>query len=261
MATPLRSVFSGLADLVFAPVCLGCDGAIRPGSPGGATGRLVCGRCRSRLRPIPSPICERCGGPRPRTGRAPGPTCPDCDDWPTALRGARSAHLHAPPADRLVHQLKYRGWRALAEPMAASMARAGQPADALDAARIVVPVPTTAVRLRERGYNQAALLAEAYARRTGRTMRPLLQRISGASSQTTLQAAARGANVAGAFRVVPGAAHRIAGAALLLVDDVLTTGATAGECARTLVAAGARSVFAITYARTLDVRRLDTTWS
>jgi ComF family protein len=166
--------------------------------------------------------------------------------------------LH-PPADRLVHQLKYRGWHALAEPMAAHMATLTLPPDVEEEAHLVVPVPTTAARMRERGYNQAERLAAAYARRCGLTLRPLLERASAATTQTVLQPAARGANVAGAFRIRAGAAPEVAGAHLLLIDDVLTTGATAVECTRTLVAAGARCVSVITFARALDARRLTTT--
>ncbi|HEX7118590.1 MAG TPA: ComF family protein [Longimicrobiales bacterium] len=248
----MRRIVEGLLDLVYAPTCLGCDGPI---SPGDAV-RLVCRRCRSRLRPVPSPICERCGAPLLRTGRAPGPRCGECREWPAELRSARSAVVLAPPGDRLVHQLKYRGWHALARPLAERMAALPLPRDVAREASVVVPVPTTAARLRERGYNQAERLAREYARLTGRRMVEALERASAATTQTVLQPAARKANVAGAFRPAGRAAAAIAGAHCLLVDDVLTTGATATECSRTLVAAGARCVSIVTFARALDARRL-----
>jgi ComF family protein len=244
---------AALLDLVFAPVCLGCDAPI---SPGDAT-RLVCRLCRARLVTPPPPCCARCGAPRLRTGRAETQACPECAPWPPALAFARSACVLEPPADRIVHQLKYRGWSAAARPMAERMADLALPDDAARQASIVVPVPTTRSRLRERGYNQAELLARAYAQRTGRELRLLLERRSSAASQTILQPVARGANVAGAFRIA-GAAASFAGAHLLLVDDVLTTGATAVECARTLVAAGARCVSVVTFARAPTVRRVPT---
>lgn len=251
----MANLLSSLLDLVFAPVCLGCGGAIAPGDPA----RLVCRLCRSRLHPLPQPGCPRCGAPRLLTGRSAEPTCGECGQWPPALRAARSACLLHPPGDRLVHQLKYRGWQALAEPMAERMAALPLPADVDEEARIVVPVPTTAARRRERGYNQAELIARAFARRTGRELRLLLERTSAATTQTVLQPAARGANVAGAFRVTSLGAENVVGAHLLLVDDVLTTGATAAECARSLVAAGARCTSVITFARALDARRLTAT--
>jgi ComF family protein len=156
----------------------------------------------------------------------------------------------------LVHQLKYRGWKALATPMAERMAALALPQDSAEEARLCVPVPTTPTRRRQRGYNQAEVLARAFARMTGRRLAPLLERSPGGGSQTALQPIARRANVAGAFRVSAGAATSVRNAHLLLVDDVLTTGATATECATTLAAAGARCITLITFARALDARRL-----
>lgn len=249
----MRTLASALLDLVFAPICLGCDAPISPGD----AARLVCRLCRARLVTPPPPCCDRCGAPRLRTGRTGEQTCPECAHWPDALAFARSACILEPPADRIVHQLKYRGWRAAAEPMAERMAALALPDAVRREATVVVPVPTTRSRLRERGYNQAELVARWYARLTGREVRLLLERRSGAASQTILQPVARGANVAGAFRIA-GSAGSLADAHLLLVDDVLTTGATAAECARTLAAAGARCVSIVTFARAPTARRVPT---
>jgi ComF family protein len=158
-----------------------------------------------------------------------------------------------PPADRIVHQLKYRGWSALAEPMADAMVRA-LAADPIPEISVIMPVPTTRARRRERGYNQAELIARAVACKSNRLCALLLERTSSKSTQTTLQPAARGANVAGAFRLASNASVR--DAHVLIVDDVLTTGATAIECTRTLIAAGARATSVLTYARAVDTRRL-----
>lgn len=244
------SISHGLLDLVFAPRCLGCRGAT------GTPSQCVCGRCRSRLSPPPPPLCPRCGFPRLRTGRTPGPTCQECQGWPASIRVARSAFLLRPPADTLVHELKYRGWHRLAPFMGERMAAVSTPDDVATEARLVVPVPTTSIRLRERGYNQAGLLADAFAERSGRTMVHALRRGAGASSQTGLQPAARLANVAGAFALGQGFAAEIAGEHLLLVDDVLTTGATVVACSEALVAAGARCVTVLTFARATGRLRL-----
>jgi ComF family protein len=245
----------GLLDLVFAPVCLGCDGLIAAGDDA----RLVCRRCRSRLRRPPPPCCERCGAPLRSTGRAaPAFGCDECAEWPDALRCARTACLLEPPADRIVHQLKYRGWHALAGLLAERMAAVAWPSDVHEPA-IVVAVPTTARRVRERGYNQAQLLAEGLGRATGREVRCLLRRGSAAHTQTTLQPAARAANVAGAFAVGGADAGAVAGAHVLLVDDVLTTGATAAECARALADAGACCIRLMTFARAFEIRGLTRT--
>jgi ComF family protein len=160
-----------------------------------------------------------------------------------------------PPADRLVHELKYRGWPALAGPLGERMAAVPWPAEAHEPA-VVVPVPTTAKRLRERGYNQAERLADAVARTTARDMRPLLRRVSGTRTQTALQPAARAANVAGVFAP---AENGIAGAHIILIDDVLTTGATAAECACVLRDAGACCIRLLTFARAFEIRGLPET--
>jgi ComF family protein len=239
-------LLNALLDLVFAPLCLACDAPIAAGDDA----RLVCRRCRGRLRAPPSPYCERCGAPHRLTGRAPPAFgCAECAAWPDALRTARSACLLQPPADRIVHQLKYRGWRAVAAPMAERMARVSWPADAHEPA-VLVAVPTTVRRMRERGYNQAGLLASELGLVTGRNVQPLLRRLSGSRTQTALQPAARAANVAGAFD----AAGAVDGAHVMLVDDVLTTGATAVECARVLADAGACCTRLITFARAFDMR-------
>jgi ComF family protein len=242
------SLLHSLLDLVFAPVCLGCDGLIAPGD----SARLVCRVCRTRLRAPPAPACGRCGAPLRMTGRDNRVWgCDECAGWPTALGLARAACLMEPPADRLVHQLKYRGWRGLADPLGERMACVRWPAPAHGPV-VVTPVPTTAKRLRQRGYNQAEMLAMALARHGGLEVRHLLRRTTGARTQTALQPAARAANVAGAFAPTTGAA----GLHVMLVDDVLTTGATAAECARVLDEAGACCVRLLTFARAFELRGL-----
>jgi ComF family protein len=244
-------VVQNLLDLVFAPVCLGCEGLIAPGD----TVRLVCRRCQTRLRPPPSPRCERCGAPLRMTGRSgTGHGCAECQEWPEYLRCARSAFLLEPPADRLVHHFKYRGWRDLDEPLAHLMAGVTWPADAHEPS-VLVPVPTTDRRLRARGYNQAERLASAFSRVCDRPLARLIRRTGGTRTQTALQPAARAANVAGAFQ----AAGAVGGLHIILVDDVLTTGATAAECARTLIGAGACCVRLVTFARAFDIRGLTRT--
>lgn len=247
-----------LADLVFSPVCLGCDAPVVPGPDQ----PLVCGRCRTRLVAPPSPRCARCSAPLVLSGRTrAADECADCREWDPALRHAATACVLRPPADRLVHRLKYGGWRALADPLGRITARALRPewrrACGRVAGPLLVPVPTTRARRRARGYDQAELLAAALARHAGAAWLPALARTGSRGSQISLQPSARRANVAGAFRLaVP--MDRIRGRRVLLVDDVLTTGATASECARVLADARAAEVGLVTFARALDVRRSDT---
>ena len=242
MRGSLAALRDGLLDLVFAPVCAGCGAPV----PTAASERLVCRACWSRARPLPPPRCERCWAPA-----VPGrQECGECESIPTGVRVVRSAFLMGEEVRALVHALKYRGWSALAAPMARRMAELPLPPDVEEEARLVVPVPTSRVRLRERGYNQAGLLAAELASATGRRTAPealVRQRASG--TQTTLHPGERRANVAGAFAVPPGWQAPLAGEHVLLVDDVWTTGATAGACAQALLDAGARVVSVVTFAR------------
>ncbi|MGQ0813939.1 MAG: double zinc ribbon domain-containing protein [Gemmatimonadota bacterium] len=245
-------MLDALLDLMLPPICLACDQLIATGD----SKRLVCRRCRTRLRKAPPPLCGRCRAPRLITGRQIEKHCEECREWPPELERADSAFLMHAPADRIVHQLKYRGWAALADVMAQPMADAVLTSDVAWRPDVIMPVPTTGARQRERGYNQAELIARGVATRLNCACELLLERTSSKSTQTTLQPAARGANVAGAFRLRSDARERMDAAHILIVDDVLTTGATAIECTRTLIESGARCASVLTYARAVDTRRL-----
>jgi ComF family protein len=157
----------------------------------------------------------------------------------------------APPADDLVHALKYEGWPELAELMGRDMARLGVMDATGKEASLVVPVPTTARRLKSRGYNQAELLAADVAGRLRIPLCRALARVSEGRSQTALTPTERRENVRGVF--APGAAEagRVRHERVLLVDDVLTTGATASEAATALLGMGARTVTLLAFARAL----------
>jgi ComF family protein len=149
------------------------------------------------------------------------------------------------PARRLVHALKYDGWTVAAVPMAEAVARFAP--DALRRAELLVPVPLGRTRLRERGHNQAGLLADALAARSGSLVaHDVLLRRRETRTQTDLAPDARRRNVSGAFAPGPRSAR---GLVVALVDDVLTTGATLGAAAVALARAGAREVGAVTFAR------------
>jgi ComF family protein len=145
---------------------------------------------------------------------------------------------------RALHALKYDGERRLAPPLGAAVARrwarAGVAGDAL------VPVPASPDRIRERGYDQAALIAGEAARRRLPMLRAL-ERTRATTAQFDLDRAARATNLGGAFGVVPGA--QVTGRWIVLVDDVVTTGATLAACAVTLLDAGATGVSAVAVAR------------
>jgi ComF family protein len=147
----------------------------------------------------------------------------------------------------MIHALKYRGWRNMAELMGKKMAGEGPPRGSDP---VLVPVPTTARRRRIRGYNQAAVLAGALSKLWKLPVQELLIRPSG-RSQVRLGPRERAANVEGAFQLSGGFRSRIGGQDVILVDDVLTTGATAKAAALALAEGGIGSVHLRTFARAL----------
>lgn len=221
---------SAAIALVLPPRCPGCD---RP-----AAG--LCAACRSAVTPLPARRCDVCGDPMVRARRR----CAACLAQRPAFERAFAAGRYAPPLSRAIHALKYRRRRGAARDLAVLVARA-IPADIAGRVDLVVPVPAHAARVRERGIDHAALLAQALAAAIGRPWRRTLERVAPTAAQVGMTAAERHANVAGAF----GAVAPLTRLRVLLVDDVLTTGATAGACAAALRAAGARVVWVATAAR------------
>ena len=229
-------------DCLFPRSCPPCSGALAPGAASD-----LCPTCTAAL-VSPSPLsCVRCGG----AVAAFAAVCTGCLRRPPAF--ARAVALGPYRADlgspnvlaRTVQCLKYRGHRTLAAPLAELLA-AHYPfaADAF-----LVPVPLHTARLRSRGFNQSLLLARGLARRRSLGLAPrLLARVRPTEEHARLDAEARRRNVRDAFRIRSG--PPLAGRSVVLIDDVLTTGATADACARALLAAGARRVDVYTVGRT-----------
>lgn len=225
-------------DLLLPPGCMACRAAVsEPGT--------LCAACWSALTFITPPYCDRRGTPV-FSGVA-----VDSDDVPPAYDRARAAVLFCPVARDLVHGLKYSDRLELADPLAGLMARAGR--EVLEGADGLVPVPLHPLRLLRRRFNQSALLALGIERRSGVPMRAdLLVRRRATTPQVGLDREARARNVAGAFAVPEAARPEIEGRALVLVDDVRTTGATIDACAKALRRAGARRVDVLTFALVPD---------
>lgn len=185
--------------------------------------------------------------PCPLCGAAPASATGVCAACTAALKrealggpGAYGGRL-----GRAVRLLKYGGVTLLAEPLAEALAArllAATAAGARAAPELVTSVPSDRARRRRRGYDHAALLARGVARRLGLPYRPLLCRTRASPPQASLPRGERLANARGAFAALPGAGALVRGRAVLLVDDVWTSGATARSCERVLRAAGARSV-------------------
>ncbi len=229
-----RATVDRLLDLCFPPDCLLC------GLP--ARGARSCAACRADL-PWIRRGCPICARPLAAAGTA---VCPGCA--PGSLDGSFAALVYEYPVSALIAQLKYAGrtdlGRCLGELLADSLASAGsaRPADC------IVPVPLHPARERERGYNQAEEIAAPIARRLGLSIGArLCRRLVNTPRQTGLSAAQRAHNLAGAFS----ASRTVSGARIAVVDDVLTTGATARALASALRCAGAREVRLWAVARTV----------
>ncbi|MBA2707013.1 MAG: ComF family protein [Gemmatimonadaceae bacterium] len=152
-----------------------------------------------------------------------------------------------------MHALKYDGWTATADAMASRMERLSWPRDVTEGRTAVVAVPLSAARLRERGFNQSQHLADRLARVWRIPLwTDVLLRVRATRSQTELTPAERLGNVAGAFSVPHSAAPVVRGAHVILVDDVITTGATLGACAKALFASGALTISYMTFGRAPD---------
>ncbi len=209
----------------------------------------LCGGCWAQIARLQPPYCVVCGVPAASEASVgiPGASAPclACQGDLPPFDYARAAAPYQDPLRSAVHAFKFHGKRALARPLADLVVE--QCARSLPAAAdALVPVPLAPVRERERGFNQAALLAERVGQALARPVRPRwLGRTRPTRPQSELAADERRRNVRGAFRAAPA----VAGRHVLVIDDVLTTGATAAECARALRAAGARIVGVLTVAR------------
>ncbi len=246
---PLRSIprhvircWDDLLGLGFPDVCQFCgeESAVKEE---GYLGRA----CRKFLRPVVEPYCERCG--LPLEGEAPpGARCANCDRVPWYSERARSALLANPFALDVVHRYKYQEALWVEEFLVGILAEAVRQDSACAVWDGVLSVPLHATRRRERYFNQADHLARGLAHALGRPyLARAMKRIAPTASQTMLTRQERARNVRAAFQVV--LPHAIVGRRLLLVDDVLTTGATTNACAKVLRRAGARQVWVWTLLR------------
>jgi len=228
---PLTRLAHAFLDAVFPPRCVGC----------GRHGAFLCAGCREAMPRALPPRCLLCWQPEGR-----GETCGRCARARPAFAGARSLYLFQGPVREAVHALKYNHLSALARPMgelmAAYLRTEELPVD------LVVPVPLFGQRKRLRGYNQSALLARELARLDGLPLaeRGLSRRRDTPPQARSVDAEARRRNVAGAFAAD---GRRVEGRRVLLIDDVMTTGATLDACAQALRQGGAASVWALTFAR------------
>jgi len=227
--TPLKGFSHFVLNLLFPPFCLGC----------GREGEFICFHCRPSLPYLQPPLCPRCGAPLPIEPCL-------CKGTKWEIEGIRSPFRFEGLIRDAIHQFKYQNLKTLAPPLAALLEEYLHfhplPIE------VIIPVPLHPKRLRQRGYNQAELLAGELAKLTRLPlMKQSLRRKRDTPPQIQATSAEeRRANVADAFTCQDG---QIQGKQVLLIDDVCTTGATLDACAKALKVSGATLVWGLTLAR------------
>jgi ComF family protein len=241
-AAPFPAALRASLDVALPPLCPSCREPVGDDA--------LCGPCWSKLSPIAPPYCERLGIPF-AYDPGPGVLSMEAIVDPPAYHRARAAVRYDDIARTLVHALKYADRLDLAPIMGRWMARAGR--ELLADADALVPVPLHWRRLWSRRFNQSAHLAKTIALASGVPVADTaLKRVKATVQQVGLSQAERAQNVQGAFRVPVESKPAVAGRRLILIDDVLTSGATSDACARALLRAGAKSVDVLVFARVVD---------
>ncbi len=234
-------IWRRIADGLLPPRCFQCGEYVA------AQGDL-CGGCWSRLSFISAPYCSCCGLPFEYSVENDGALCGACMKRKPDYDLARAALQYDEGSKGLILALKHRDKTNGAKSFGRMMLRAAGPM--IESSDVIMPVPLHPMRLWQRRYNQAALLAEEIAHRSGKAVDMLtLTRKRPTPSQGTLSRRRRFLNVRGAFRIDASKRQLVKDKRVLLVDDVMTTGATVSACARTLKKAGAASVGIVILAR------------
>ena len=226
-------------DILLPRACAHCREDLRR-----ANGPL-CGQCAAGLPPPPEPACVRCAGYRASSA----PFCADCAGRRFSCRLIRAAAAHRGPAASLVHAFKFRGSKPAAKAAGRRMAAALALHPELKGFDALAAVPIHPRRERERGYNQAELLAREVAAATGLPLLDVLERARGSAPSWRLGRGERRVELAGAFAMRPEAATLAAGKRVLIIDDVAATGTTLEECAAALRTAGAVDAAGYAFAR------------
>lgn len=218
-------------DLIFPTVCANC----------GRLGEMICDECQSRIAWLEEPMCQLCGR---MSGRE---VCRECEERPiTPLTQLRSTALYQEPLDRIIKQFKYNSYFNLAKPLASLMAQAWPHwSEEID---LIVPAPLHKKRERQRGYSQSHLLAQELASAVFIPYSATaIQRVRHTPPQVGLSSTDRQKNLVDAFTADE---KQVSGKSILIIDDVVTTGATLVESAKAVQKSGAKYIFAYCIATT-----------
>jgi ComF family protein len=236
----VQRIGGAVADFVFPRLCGECNQRILEPK------RLVCCHCEAAMEPLRLPLCPTCGCEDADAGSM----CNDCPEGDVHFEAARAFTGFFGTAETLVEKLKYSGRTEYAPTMARPMARVCFTEYKKVGFNVVAPVPLYSTRERERGFNQAKVLADSLAEQLFLPVNQnLVKRIRPTATQTSLTRKERAKNIKDEFSIPT--PDDVAGKTILLVDDVYTTGATLNECAGALKSAGAEAVYCIAFARAL----------
>lgn len=249
MRPVMQRWWRGLRDVIFPPMCVHCRGLVENENADATAGgfRHLCRTCAAQVAVVAPPHCSSCG--HPFFGTLEGERqCVKCDGLAPVFRSGRTASLFKGPVRSLVIELKYHRGLHVLEDVAEIFRRSPHVLEAVRGARLV-PVPLHARKERERGYNQARLIADQLARVAGggTVVAPVLRRVVDTETQTAFDREERHRNLKNAFALVGGASltpdqHHV------LVDDVFTTGSTLNSCAGVLRDAGVGNLDVVTLA-------------
>ena len=240
VALPKFDGIGAIASLLYPPVCTICGANVR-------ASEYLCDQCEAKTARVIAPFCQKCS--EPFEGAITGTfTCANCAHRTIYFDTAVAAYRSRGIVRQIIHTFKY-GRQIYLRHLVARWLYAALDDERLSNRRfdIIIPVPLHPTRQRERGFNQASLLAELLSAEISIQSKPALERIRYTTTQTALDRAERMENLHKAFRLRKNADVRRL--RVLLIDDVLTTGSTLSECARVLKRAGAISVHAVTAAR------------
>jgi ComF family protein len=240
----LSVAFSDLSEVIFPSQCLGCAEILHP-----FAGQMFCSICNDRVKFIKGSMCSICGTTFPDSP-AESHLCGDCLEKRPYFSLARAVFSYEDIILNAIHKFKYKRNMSIGEMLASFMAGFYFPDIVYTDYYLIIPVPLHVKRLRERGFNQSLILARVIGEKQKIPVNfSLLKRHKFTSTQTGSNKKERKQNIKGAFEVTD--KKEINGKNIILIDDVYTTGATANECAKTLIKAGAQKVSVLTMARVL----------
>ena len=246
--SPIRAISDGFLNIFYPEECFICSLPVAR--------RQDCGLCDDCWRKviglqIEGEICTSCGEPLPEFANKSGSLCLECIHHPPPYSGARSFGYYSTEMRRTIHELKFNGRRPLGQLLAPLLANVFSEFWQQNDFDFVTCVPLHPSRRRERGFNQAELLGQALAQTIGLPKLRTLRRTAATPSQVGLSDAQRIENVRNVFSCTY--IERVVGKRILLIDDVMTTGATVASASRTLVDAGAEKVSVLTVARVVRI--------